>query len=151
MQLYRITREKYADSLEASGRANRWNKEKEYVIYAASSRALAVLELTAHRNAIMSGLTYKIVLLHLQLEEEKTTVAKIPLTTLPKNWNTLQNYFITQKIGSDWYKSRDKLLLQVPSAIVHQEFNYVVNTQHPDFKSRIKITQEAFRWDPRLL
>ncbi|SFQ42232.1 hypothetical protein SAMN04515674_11833 [Pseudarcicella hirudinis] len=48
MLVYNIRKSKYADSLKASGVANRWNKDDEFVIYAGASISLSTLELVAH-------------------------------------------------------------------------------------------------------
>ena len=59
MLVYNIRKAKYAQSLQASGVANRWNKNDEFVIYTASSRALSTLELVVHRNYINIDNSYK--------------------------------------------------------------------------------------------
>lgn len=149
MELYRITREKYASRLEASGRSNRWNKEKQHVIYASSSRSLATLELVAHRNAIMEGLVYKTVII--KVPNKNTFIVDINLATLPKDWNLMKNRILTQNMGSDWYENMQSAVLKVPSAIIKEEYNYIINTMHPDF-SKVKIDNiEDFIWDKRLL
>lgn len=149
MRVYRITREKYANTIEASGRSNRWNREKQYVIYAAASRSLAALELVAHRNAIMEGLVYKMVVI--DLPDTHDFVTQVDLSKLPKKWDALENRFLTQKLGTDWCQEKQSPVLQVPSAIIKEEYNYIINTQHPDF-SKVKIeTTEDFVWDKRLL
>lgn len=149
MKLYRITSEKYASKLVASGRANRWNKDKQYVIYTSSSRALAALELVAHRGAIMEGLVYNTVVI--EAREIKNPIINVDQDSLPKKWQQLENYYVTQNIGAEWYDNQNSLILKVPSALVVEEFNYIVNTLHPDF-SKIKIADiENFTWDKRLL
>jgi|SRR5690554_871206 len=149
MKIYRITREKYAEKLEASGRENRWNKEKQYVVYASSSRSLATLELVAHRNAIMEGVRYNTIIIH--VPEYLDFVVEVDITKLPRNWHLLENKYVTQELGSDWYVNKSSPILRVPSAIIKEEYNYVLNTLHPDF-SKIKIESvEDFNWDIRLL
>jgi len=149
MKLYRITREKYATKLVASGRGNRWNKEKQYVIYASSSRALAALELVAHRSAIMEGLVYNTVVIEASVT--KNSIPSVDQDTLPEKWQQLENYHVTQNIGAEWYDNQKSLILRVPSALVNEEFNYIINTLHPDF-TKIKIAGlEDFIWDKRLL
>ena len=149
MELFRIVREKYASKPEASGRSNRWNNNAEYVIYTSNNRALSVLELVVHRSSIMSASSYK--LLTLSIPDGTGYVKSINRSGLPKDWQLLKNYSITQKIGSDWYKSEETLVLKVPSAIVRGEFNYIINTSHKDF-DQVKIKRvEDFEWDKRLL
>ncbi len=149
MRLYRISSEKYAQSLGASGRANRWNVSKQYVIYASSSRSLAALELLAHRNAIMEGLKYKMVVI--EFPGQKGTVEIMDEKKLLPNWHLLQYRANTQKLGGVWYEQKSSVALKVPSAIIPYEFNFVLNTQHPGF-SQVKIERlEDFNWDQRLL
>jgi len=149
MKLYRITREKYTAKLEASGRANRWNMGKQYVVYASFSRSLAALELVAHRNAIMEGLKYKTVVI--DVPDQIGIILNVNTKKLPQDWHLLKNRYATQKYGSDWYAKKSSPILKVPSAIIKEEFNFVINTMHPDF-SRISIINiEDFNWDKRLL
>ena len=56
-----------------------------------------------------------------------------------------------EKNGSDWYSKRSSTVLKVPSAIIKQEFNFVLNTQHPDFSEITLEGIEDFNWDKRLL
>lgn len=81
MKVYRITSVNYASRLSASGSANRWNNEKQYVIYASSSRSLVVLELVAHRNAIMQGMEFKMVIIDIPDENkfsQETNMEQMP-------------------------------------------------------------------------
>lgn len=149
MDLYRIVRDKYADSLNASGRANRWNSEKQYVIYASSSKSLATLELVAHRNVIMEGVAYKMIVI--RIPDDPDIIQTIPLKKLPVQWDLLKNRFVTQKMGSLWYLNKTKPVCKIPSAIIKEEYNYMLNTMHAAF-SEIKIKSVSdFEWDQRLL
>ena len=58
---------------------------------------------------------------------------------------------LTRKIGNAWLKSRRSALARVPSAILPNTFNYLLNPLHPD-AARLTIadTQKAIL-DPRLL
>lgn len=145
MYAYRIVSANYAKNLEASGRANRWNLAGELVVYAAASRALAILEMLAHRNAIMPTKTYKI----LQIEFANNLVHQVK--NLPANWHNLSNMHKTQGIGSGWYKSKAKAILQVPSALVKNECNYIINTTHANFNNIHIVHSDNFIWDGRLL
>src|SRR5690554_8211359 len=99
MKIYRITREKYAEKLEASGRENRWNKEKQYVVYASSSRSLATLELEAHRGLIREGVRYNTMIIH--VPEHLDLVVEFEITKVPLKWHLLKNKYVSQKFGRD--------------------------------------------------
>ena len=150
MELYNIRKAQYAHSLMASGVANRWNKNNEYVIYAGSSRALAALEMVVHRASIQVGTDYK--LLTIQVDALSSDIYEITSEMLPENWQSIAAYPTLQQIGSEWYGRRAFLLMQVPSVIIPREVNYIINTAHPAFASKGRIIgSEDFKWDSRLL
>jgi len=150
MELYRIVSEKYAHSLLASGAPNRWNIKNEYVIYSGSSRSLATLELIVHRNFIQPKVKYKVLVI--TLSDDKKLIRKITPKELPKNWRQFSAYAALQQKGSQWYKSKQSLVLKVPSAVIPKEYNYILNTEHQDFKNNVQIkTSENYFWDERLL
>lgn len=150
LTVYNIRKEKYAHSLVASGVANRWNKENEFILYTASSRALAVLELTVHRAAIDISHSYRIMVMELFLDENN--IEEIRAELLIPEWTSIRSYPVLQKIGSQWYRNGEKPVLKVPSAIIPREYNYLLNTQHPGFHDKVKLKEtESFFWDKRLL
>jgi hypothetical protein len=57
---------------------------------------------------------------------------------LPEKWNSNPLIKATQQIGDGFVKANKYLALQVPSATVTGDFNYLLNPLHPDFKA-IKI------------
>ncbi|WP_312552983.1 RES family NAD+ phosphorylase [Empedobacter brevis] len=150
MFVYNIRKAKYAKSLQASGVANRWNKNDEFVIYTGSSRALSTLELVVHRSAIRIDNSYKLLVIEVDCKEDE--VFEIKKNKLPKNWQSVEAYPRLQEIGSDWYQELKYLVMKVPSSIIPKEFNYLINTKHPDFTTKVKIKEvEVYQWDDRLL
>jgi len=147
MVIFKICRKSHAN-LSASGIENRWNRKGQFVIYAAQSRSLATLEMVAHRSGIMPKISYQIMLIEINEEDVKHVL----ISDLPGKWNKLDAYPALQKIGSKWYEEKETLILKVPSAIVTQEYNYVINTEHPLFASKVKIlSREDFYWGERIL
>jgi len=150
MEVYRIVREKYANSLFASGVPNRWNKSGEFVIYTGASRSLSTLELVVHRSAIRPSVTYKMMLI--KISEDEELISHPEPSDLPVDWQSMSSYARLQKIGSTWYKSRKSLIMRVPSAIIPQEYNFIINTSHPGFSKFVEISGvEDYFWDQRLL
>ena len=149
MEVFKICSEKYSHSLNASGASNRWNKKDEYVIYTGSSRSLSTLETVVHRSAINLSNPYKLVIIAIK---DNTFIKEISVTDLPKNWKTIEAYVKLQEIGSKWYNSLESLILKVPSVIISQEYNYIINTKHPLFATNVILQSvENFDWDKRLL
>ena len=148
MEIYRISRAKYASKLVASGNAGRWNYRGQHVIYTTSSRALASLELLVHLSGQQLEASFKIAIIHMPADLHITTLSK---SNLPSGWNGLSNYTITQALGAKWLSSGDSCVLRVPSSIVIHEYNYILNTHHPDFGRFKIIGVEDYLYDPRLL
>lgn len=150
MEVFRISKEIHSAALTSSGSANRWNIKGQRVIYAGSSRSLSSLELIVHSGAVMPSRKYRVMII--SISDEDHLYKQIQIKDLPENWRTLAAYSILQKIGSDWFKSREALVLKVPSAVIPYEYNFVINTEHPDFNGRVNLVRtEEYFWDSRLL
>ncbi|HRP90285.1 MAG TPA: RES family NAD+ phosphorylase [Edaphocola sp.] len=150
MLVYNIRKEQFAKSLTASGAANRWNKTDQWVIYTASSEALAALELLVHRAGIREDEHYKLLIIEINITPKD--IKTVSIDQLPKNWKSIFCYPYLQEIGSAWYQEQNALVLKVPSAVLPRANNYIINTHHPLFYSKVKIIKkEDFVWDSRLL
>jgi len=149
MEVYRIAREKFSKKLVAAGRTNRWNLDDEFVIYTGSSRSLSSLELIAHQNAVLPSLKYKVMII--SIADEQKLFSEISINSLPVKWRGMDAYPELQQLGSDWYQSNKSLILKVPSAVIPMEYNYIINTRHPDFKNNVTLVRtEDYIWDERL-
>jgi len=147
MIVYRLAHSKYATELCSSGAANRWNRLFQYVIYCSENISLCALELLAHTNGIRPAGEFKI--LHIEILDS-LDITSIDIAQLSENWFQLQAYANTQQLGSDWYEAKSTLLMKVPSAIIPSEYNYIINTQHPDFINKVKLVDvKDFFWDNR--
>jgi len=149
MEVFKICREKYSHSLNASGASNRWNKKDEFVIYTGSSRSLSTLEMVAHRSYINISSQYKLLIISIT---DESLIKEMNINDLPENWKSIEAYVELQEIGSQWYHSNESLVLKVPSSIIQQEYNYIINTKHPMFATHIILQDvDDFAWDARLL
>jgi|SRR5690554_2164833 len=149
MEVFRISHQKHAHKLSSSGFSNRWNKRNEYVIYTGASRSLSTIEMVVHHSSIHRSPNYEMMII--SLPDDKELYERIQIKDLPKNWQTLKSYPITQELGSDWYKSQGSLILQIPSAIIKQESNYIINTHHPLFQKKVKLVRnEEYFFDGSL-
>jgi RES domain-containing protein len=84
--------------------------------------------------------------------KDESYIKEIDINDLPENWKSIDAYVELQEIGSKWYLSNESLVLKVPSAIIPQEYNYIINTRHPKFASHIILKEVVdFDWDNRLL
>ena len=148
MIVYRITLAQWAGKFTASGRAARWNSNGHFMLYAASTRALACLENMVHRRSIGADNLFRVTLIEIPEDLKVKTIDK---SGLPDNWQEYINYASCQALGNAWLKENATAVLQVPSAIITEEYNYLINPQHPDF-TNIKVqSAEKFTFDERLL
>jgi len=149
MEVFRISQEAFASKLSATGSANRWNIKGQYVIYTGSSRSLSTLELIVHIGSVIPTVNYKVMVI--SIEDIDRLFKQINIASLPSNWRSLSAYPDLQKIGYDWYSNQESLVLKVPSAVIPNEFNYIINTEHPDFKKNVILAREEdYYWDDRL-
>ena len=148
-QVYRICAKRYATTLFASGRPNRWNTNGKRVIYAAQSRALACLENVVHRSHVGTSLDFAVMVIYIV---PSVIIHPVPLATLPAKWYETSRYPHCQQIGDAWYDKQTSAVMAVPSSIIHPETVFVIHTLHPDFlDGKIRLTgQESFSFDPRI-
>jgi RES domain-containing protein len=74
----------------------------------------------------------------------------ITVAELPRDWRRAPAPPALADIGTAWLTAARTPVLAVPSAVVPQETNHILNPHHPDFR-RIAIGRlEPFELDPRL-
>lgn len=147
MRVYRITKAIYADRLVASGGAARWNARGRFVIYTAATRALACLENVVHRSGEGLQDNFRVMVIDIP---DTLPIETIAPASLPPNWFDFQNYVYCQQWGEEWLQTGTSAVLQVPSAIIPNEWNYLLNPGHPDFSKIQLVRTEPFAFDPRI-
>ncbi|WP_420149730.1 RES family NAD+ phosphorylase [Spirosoma sp.] len=147
MLVYRITKAIYADRLVASGGAARWNERGQFVIYTAATRALACLENVVHRSGEGLQEIFRVMVIDIP---DELRIDLLVTDTLPADWFDFRQYGTCQRIGGEWIRSGRSPVLKVPSAIISNEWNYLLNPAHPDFQRIGLIRTEPFVFDPRI-
>lgn len=151
MELYRIAQEKYADDLSGNGAklfGGRWNSEGLFALYTSSSRSLALLETLAHTPAKMLDLkVYMLITLSLP---DNTRLETLDKSKLSPGWDAPDTRLITKRIGDEFLKRKGSLLLAVPSVLMPEENNYLVNVLHADMKKMKIIFKRRIYFDARL-
>ncbi len=79
----------------------------------------------------------------------KIPILELREEDLPADWDSKPPRLETQFIGDDFVKGKEAAVLKVPSCIVHQEFNYLINPNHPDAKRIIVVSTAPFNFDSR--
>ena len=81
---------------------------------------------------------------------ESVSIAHLRASDLPADWNATSPPASLADIGTRWAVARKFAVLAVPSVIIPQDFNYLLNPLHPAFK-RIRLGRpEPFYFDPRV-
>jgi RES domain-containing protein len=137
MLAYRIVFKKYSKKLIAPGIPGRWNGNGRKVIYCAESVALAFLENMIRRQGVGFNQDFKTMILEIPDDLKMDTVRP---DKLPAGWRGFTDYSVCQAIGNTWYDAGSIPILKVPSAVLPESFNYVINSLHPGFK-KIKLIQ----------
>lgn len=125
MQIYRLCKTEFAKDLTGTGAklyGGRWNKINTPCIYAASSRALAVLEFSVNVNELLIPDSLSMV----TLEIEQKSVKEVLFRNLPKDWKQCPFSASTQDLGT-YLLEKGARILKVPSAVIEQEYNFILN------------------------
>jgi RES domain-containing protein len=150
MRVFRLVRKKYANPLSGEGASrsgNRWNSKGTAIIYCAASRALAMAEVAVHLSLGLLPKDYEMVELEIP---SKVKIKPYVLENLPEGWNSFPHLIETQRIGDEFVAEENSCVLQVPSAVVPGDFNYLLNPLHRDFAQIQVKSRVDFPFDPRI-
>lgn len=147
---WRITKARHAatafDGEGARIEGGRWNSPGLPAVYVAENAALAALEMLVHLDPSILPAYVRI-----PCTFNEALVAKLDRGQLPRNWQSSPAPPELQQLGDAWLKSGSSAILEVPSAVIEIESNYLLNPGHPDF-GRIEIgAVSPFEFDLRLL
>jgi RES domain-containing protein len=150
MLLYRISKCNYIEDLSGTGArlyGGRWNSIGKPMVYMASSRALATLEVLVHLPpalipADFCQATFKV---------PDDDVQVLDMAKLPANWQEYPEPSRLKIMGDAFLKARKHLLLKVPSAVVTEEFNYLLNPAHSNIGAVTIVDVRPFTFDERLI
>jgi RES domain-containing protein len=135
MLAYRIVFKAYSQSLFAPGTAGRWNGAGRKVIYTAESIPLAFLENMIRRKGVGFNDDFKTMIIDIP---DELAIAGVNTDELEDGWRDFNDYAICQVTGNEWYDKGDTAILKVPSAVLPENANYVINTTHRDYH-KIKL------------
>ncbi len=148
MEAFRISKFKRARDLSGFGaslKGQRWNRRGTSLLYTASHRSLALLEVLVHIGEYYPEDDYAII----TLDIPEYQISTLDASVLPKDWTKIFDVGVLASFTDTWLKTEESICLAVPSAIVPQETNYLINPLHPDFQA-VKIKNiEKFTFDER--
>ena len=141
-----------ADDMSGKGAANkgsRWNHAGELVTYAATSISLAAWETRAHfgRGA---ALPWNRFLVRLDVPDDVWSAREILRRPPPVGWDAIPEGIVSRNQGSTWLKSARTALLAVPSVIIAEEDNLLINPAHVDSARLVATKVRRFVYDHRV-
>jgi len=148
MIVYRITNPIYNNDISGNGaklNGARWNSLGVPMLYTTEYISLAVLEMLVHTQ--FTDYSIQLSLLYIDMPEN-VPIKEINLNKLKDNWTNDIEY--TRFIGDEFIKQKQSLILKVPSAVVQEEHNYLINPLHVEFKKMNIHKTKTFNPDKRL-
>jgi len=149
LSAWRLTKTKLLtgawDGEGAKKAGGRWNSVGIAAVYTSGTLSLALVEVLVH---LPSGIlpAYSAV----RVDFDESMVAAVDPVELPSNWRDHPPPPETKAIGDQWVSEGSSLVLRVPSVVVPNEFNYVLNPSHPAFADISIGDPIPFPFDPRL-
>ncbi len=151
MLVYRIAKRQFIYDLSGEGArlyGGRWNKKGNAVVYTSGSRSLATVEYLVHLP--LSVLPLDVYMAEIEMPDPES-VEPVSLDNLPPDWRAFPAPIQLAEIGETWVRAGLSPVLKVPSAVVKDEWNYLLNPRHPLFQTIRIVSVEDWLFDPRLL
>ena len=126
----------------------RWHHAGTPVVYCSESRALAALEqlVHLHRNRLPPHFVCFEVAI-----PDRVAIRAVRVENLPAEWRRQPGPLELRDIGTRWAESGETVVLQVPSAVVPGEHNFLVNPRHPLFGRLVIGDPEPFEFDEQMI
>ncbi len=117
------------------------------MVYMASSRALAVLEVLVHLPLLLLPDNFCVA----EIEVPDNSILTLDVKSLPDNWRDASAPAELKTLGNQFIKETNYLMMKVPSSVVPEEYNYLLNPWHPDIKKVNILHTHPFTFDDRLI
>ena len=131
LTLWRLVKARHATSAfdgEGARRyGGRWNERGTAIVYLGGTLSLAALETFVHLTAADARIAFAAIEVRVPDDLE---IAFLAPDALPENWREEPPPEQTKALGTEWARRAQTLLLRVPSAIVPNEWNYLLNPAH---------------------
>ena len=140
MRVYRIARKGPLKDLTGAGAktfGGRWNHRGTAILYTSETRSLAMVEFLVHVSWMQAPSDLGIATLEIVNEIQAESLSP---ADLPQDWRLYPAPPKMADLGTGWVHSKRSLLLRVPSAVVDQEHNILINPGHSDLV-RVKVLE----------
>ena len=151
MFVYRITKKEHSalDGMGGMYGPGRWHEKGNLVIYTSEHASLAAWEKIVH-VASFENLPSNLLLVKIELPDG-IEIQTVPQKVLVKGWNSFPFASETVKFGTSFLLKKEHLALKVPSVIIPDEYNIILNPLHPDIHLCKVISTIPFIFDNRIL
>jgi RES domain-containing protein len=151
MFVYRISKKEHSvlDGMGGLYGPGRWHEKGNLVIYTSEHASLAAWEKVVH-VASFENLPDDLLLVKIEIPDG-IEIQTVPQKILVKGWNSFPFTTETVKYGTSFLRKKEHLALQVPSVIIPDEYNIILNPIHPDIQSCKIISTTQFTFDLRVL
>jgi RES domain-containing protein len=147
LELWRISNHRSLTGEGGLHYSARWHTAGRPIVYLAASPAGAMIEVLVHLELPEDELPPSYTLL--KVEAPASVVIEEIRVPAKEDWKT--NLSTSRRLGDEWLGSANTALARVPSAILPNTFNYLLNPLHRDAKKIRIANATSAAYDPRLL
>ena len=150
IRVWRLNKARYAGDLTGQGAARdgqRWNQPGQRAVYLGMTAEITVLDVLVHLNGVLSA---PLVLWGYDVPDTPGLIKEADPKALPDGWNAIPHGQASAAFGGLWLRDGLQLGLVLPSLVVPQARNLLLNPLHPAMPQVALVHQEPFRLDQRL-
>lgn len=136
MILWRVSNYPTLDGLGGLYVSGRWHTKGHLIIYCTLNPATALLETLVHLEIDAEDRPERFQVLRIE-GPDALSIEEIKPNALPSNW--VEDIASTQNVGDVWLSEACSLLLKVPSVLVPETWNILVNPKHAE-ANLLKVT-----------
>jgi RES domain-containing protein len=135
--LWRVSNYATLDGVGGLFTGGRWHSRGRRVVYTCLNPATALLETLVHLEIDQEDQPEHFQVLKIA-GANSISRERINLRTLPADWE--HDTALSPRIGNQWLESMSTALLEVPSVLVPETWNVLVNSAHPE-AAELRIEQ----------
>ena len=150
LRLWRLYRAAHGPGLDGIGgtfASGRWHLQGQRVVYLGATPAIVVLERLAHTDPDLLPADLQVGCFEFPKSAHADKLDD--RARLPGNW--IFDEQTTRRLGDAWLRENSTALLQVPSALLPEESNYLFNPRNSEAQHLHPVSERPFAFDPRLL
>ena len=148
MFLWRISNHRTLDGRGGLETSARWHTQGRPIVYLAESVAGALTEVLVHLELSPAHLPKSYRLLKVEVPDE-ISIEALSAKALGETWANDET--LTRTVGDQWLASKRTALLRVPSAIIPETFNLLLNCAHEEARRLKIVSHREYPWDLRLI